>query len=191
MRRRELLASASLGAIAGCTIGGEPPDTDSFRLSMPTLDGKELPRRYTCDGEGVSPPLRVEGIPEQVVSLAIVGEWLRGYTPQTIWILWGIAADGSIELPADIPNERRIEQPIDAVQGRNDERSIGYRPPCHETPDHQEYRFIAYALPDQLDLDPGADRDTFDSEIETGLSDVSSTTLRVRYGRFTDPSAAG
>jgi phosphatidylethanolamine-binding protein (PEBP) family uncharacterized protein len=190
MRRRELLVSVSIAATAGCTIGGEPPATDSFTLSIPTVNDEALPRRYTCDGEGVSPPLRIEGVPERAASLAIVGEWLRGYTPQTIWLLWGVTAEDPIELPVGIPNERRIDQSITAVQGRNDERSIGYRPPCHETPDHQEYRFIAYALPDRLDLDPGDDRDAFDTAIETELSDVSSTTFRVRYDRFPDSPVA-
>lgn len=188
MRRRELLASVALSATAGCTIGGDPPEIGGLRLSSPAFDGETLPERYTCDGAGISPPLQLEGVPEAAASVAIVGEWLRSYTPRTIWLLWGIDAERSLELPEAIPAERRIDTPIDAVQGSNDERSIGYRPPCHETPDYQEYRFVARALPERLSLDPGADREAFDSAIETELSEVSSTSFRVRYDRFEDRS---
>jgi phosphatidylethanolamine-binding protein (PEBP) family uncharacterized protein len=184
MRRRALLASIPLAATGGCTIGSERPDIEGLQLSSPALDGETLPRRYSCDGAGISPPLRIEGVPEVAASIAIVGEWLRSYTPQTIWLLWGIPAEPSIELPEGIPPDRRPDSPTSAVHGSNDEGEIGYRPPCHETPDHQEYRFIARALPERLSLEPGADREAFDTAIETELSEISSTTLRFRYDRF-------
>lgn len=184
MRRREVLATVPIAAIGGCTIGGEPPDRDGFELSLPSTEDDNLPQRYTCDGAGDSPPLRIDRVPAEATSIAIIGEWLRSYTPRTIWLLWGLSAEESLELPAGLPNDPRLDSLGEAVQGQNDERSIGYRPPCHETPDHQEYRFIAFALPEEPDLTPGDDRDAFDSAIESQLSDAASTTLRVRYERF-------
>ncbi|WP_299234822.1 YbhB/YbcL family Raf kinase inhibitor-like protein [Natronomonas sp.] len=184
MRRRHLLAALSLSALSGCTIGGEPPSGDSFRLSIPALDGGDLPQRYTCDGVGESPPVSIEGIPAPASSVALVGEWLRSYTPRTIWLLWGLPAEGSVDLPAGIPGDRRVTGPIAATQGQNDEREIGYRSPCHETPDDQEYRLVAYALTEGLDLEPGADRDAFDAAIEPRLDEAPSTTVRFRYERF-------
>jgi phosphatidylethanolamine-binding protein (PEBP) family uncharacterized protein len=184
MRRRELLTSVSLAVTGGCTIGGEPPEIGDFRISSPVIEDGTLPERYTCDGAGISPPLRLAGVPEQAESIGLVGEWLRSYTPQTIWLAWDIPAEASVDLPGGIPTDRRVESPVTAVQGANDEGTIGYRPPCHETPEYQEYRFVARALPERLDLRPGADRDAFDSAIQPELSDVSSTTLRVRYDRF-------
>lgn len=186
MRRRELLAALPAVAAAGCTIGGNPPspDGDEFDLSVAGLDGEALPERYTCDGVGESPPLRIDGIPDGATSVAVAGEWLRGYTPQTIWLLWGVPAAAPVEIPAGLPNDARIESPIDARQGENDEGGVGYRSPCHETADNQAYRFIAFALPAALDLESGTDRDAFDDAIERDFSNVSSTTLRVRYERF-------
>jgi len=186
MRRRELVASLSVVATAGCTIGGDPPSGEggSLDLTVPGLDDGELPVRYTCDGAGESPPIRIEGVPDAAESVAVVGEWLRGYTPRTIWLLWDLSADDSLEIPAGIPEGERIDSPIDATQGRNDEGTPAYRSPCHETDDNQQYRFIAFALPERPDLDPGADRDAFDAALEAKFSDVSSTTFRVRYDRF-------
>ena len=188
MRRRELVAALPAVAVAGCTIGGDPPSADGgdFSLEIPGVGG-ELPERYTCDGVGESPPLRAEQVPEGAAAIAVAGEWLRGYTPQTIWLLWGLPADDPFELPAGIPSGERVETPIEAIQGTNDEERVGYRSPCHETADDQAYRFIAFALPEPLDIAPGAGRDAFDDAIERDLSNVSTTTVQVRYERFEEP----
>ena len=37
-------------------------------------NNKLIPSKYTCDGEEVSPPLIVEGIPEKTKSLALIME---------------------------------------------------------------------------------------------------------------------
>jgi len=186
MRRRELVAALPAALSAGCTIGGEPgrPVENDFSVALPGLEGGLLPERYTCDGTGESPPLRIEGVPDAAESLAVVGEWLRGYTPQTIWLLWGLPAADPIELPAGVPDRERLESPPGARQGANDGGTVGYRSPCHETADNQAYRFIAHALPEHIDLAPGAGRDAFDDAVERDLAAVSSTSLRVRYERF-------
>lgn len=186
MRRRELVAALPVALSAGCTIGGDAgqPTRDPFSIVLPGLEDGLLPERYTCDGSGDSPPLRIEGVPDAAESVAVVGEWLRGYTPQTIWLLWGLPATDHIELPAGLPDRERLDSPADARQGTNGEGTVGYRSPCHETADDQAYRFIAHALPGRPDLDPGAGRDAFDDAIERDLSAISSTSLRVRYERF-------
>ncbi len=32
--------------------------------------GAKIPSKYTCDGEELSPPLHIEGVPEKTISLA-------------------------------------------------------------------------------------------------------------------------
>ena len=186
MRRRELVAALPAVLSAGCTIGGEPERAgeNDFSVALPGLEDGLLPERYTCDGTGESPPLRIEGVPDAAESVAVVGEWLRGYTPQTIWLLWGVPATDPLELPAGIPDRERLDSPEGASQGLNGGGTVGYRSPCHETADDQAYRFVAHALPERPELTPGADRDAFDDAIERDLSAVSSTSLRVRYERF-------
>jgi len=181
MRRREVLATLSLAATAGCTIGGEPPEPDDLALTSPAIDGEALPVRFTCDGAGVSPPLRIEGVPDRTASLAVVGEWLYSYMPGAIWLLWGLAPDDPLSIPEAVPETPRLEEPEGAVQGTNDEGFVGYRSPCHETPEDDEYRFTLLALESEPDLSPGADREAFDDAIE-GLV-LSSTTLPVTYDR--------
>ena len=181
MRRRALLSTLSLAATAGCTIGGEPPEPDGLTLQAPAFEDGTIPVRYTCDGEGVSPPLRIEGVPDRTDSLAVVGEWLYEFLPGTIWLLWELPPEDPIEIPEGLPEQPRLDDPEGAVQGTNDEGYVGYRSPCHETPDHDEYRFNVLALESSPDVDPGADRDEFDDATE-GLV-LSSTSLTVRYDR--------
>ena len=62
-----LVVSALL--IAGCG-GGEKPEAPLLGAvrtlgieSTAFRDGGTIPRRYTCDGEGISPPLSWSGVP--------------------------------------------------------------------------------------------------------------------------------
>lgn len=186
MRRRSLLATVGAVATAGCTIGGTPPSGDGFRIRAPAFENGTIPERYTCDGAGVSPPLTVERIPDRAESVAIAGEWLQSFNPasgpSTIWLLWGLPAENPLEIPEGIPPEPHPETFPNAAQGSNDEGSVGYRSPCHETPDDNEYRFIALALSEHPDVEAGAVRDDFDDAIESTV--VASTSVRVTYDRF-------
>lgn len=185
MRRRGLLATVGAGLTAGCTIGGDPPGGDDFQLRAPAFDDG-IPERCTCDGPGVSPRLLVDGIPDGTESIAIIGEWLQQYDPaagpSTIWLLWNLPAEDPLELPAGIDETEHPPEVDSAIQGRNDEGWVGYRPPCHETPGDDEYRFIALALESTPDIEPGADRDVFDDAIEREIR--SSISLHATYDRF-------
>ncbi|MES3517932.1 MAG: YbhB/YbcL family Raf kinase inhibitor-like protein [Natronomonas sp.] len=182
MRRREFLATASAVAVGGCTIGGEPPER-TFTVSAPAFEA-ELPVRFTCDGEGVSPPLVVDGIPDPASSVAVVGEWFQdGAVPEwrTLWLVWDLPAE-PFELPEDRPNGPELDDPAGAIQGTNDEGFVGYRSPCHEIPGENSYRFVALAVESTPEIDPGANRDAFDDAIEPLI--VASDAVEVRYERF-------
>jgi phosphatidylethanolamine-binding protein (PEBP) family uncharacterized protein len=186
MRRRALLATVGAAAIGGCTIGGEPPTRDGLSLRAPTFEEGTIPERYTCDGAGVSPPLVVEDLPDRTESVAIAGEWLQSFNPasgpSTIWLLWGLPADDPLEIPENIAPEPTPDAVPGAKQGRNSEGEIGYRSPCHESPDDNEYRFIALALSEPPDVDAGIARDTFDDAVESTV--IASTSIRATYDRF-------
>jgi len=184
MRRRALLTSvpvALAAATAGCTIGGEPPPGDDLSLSSPAFE-RSIPVRFTCDGAGDSPPLTVSDVPDVTGSLAVLGEWLQGYDPGTIWTVWDLPPSDPLSVPAGRPVEPRLDDPPGAAQGRNDEGTVGYRPPCHETPGDDEYRFSVLALESEPDLDPGAGRDAFDDAVESLV--LSSNSFTAVYERF-------
>jgi phosphatidylethanolamine-binding protein (PEBP) family uncharacterized protein len=35
-------------------------------------DNGTIPSKYTCDGDNINPPLEIEGVPEEAVSLALL-----------------------------------------------------------------------------------------------------------------------
>ncbi len=182
MRRRELLAALPLTVTAaGCTVG-EAPDDDGFTFSIPPFDDGEIPERYTCDGAGESPPFEVDGVPSDVESIALVGEWLSGTSPGTIWLLWNVAAESRIQVPSGLEADVELDDPANARQGTNDEGEIGYRPPCHETPDDEQYRFSVLALETTPALEGGANRDDFDDAVEANV--LASESVIATYERF-------
>src|SRR5262250_498274 len=55
----------------GSLRAGEPPMP--IRVSSPAfMDGARIPRKYTCDGDNVAPPIEWSGMPDGARSVAIV-----------------------------------------------------------------------------------------------------------------------
>ena len=110
----------------------------SFTLSSPAFaDGGSIPRRHSCDGPDLSPPLAWSGAPAGTAAFALVVEDpdARNFVH---WVVAGIAgdADGLPEaLPAAGP----------PTQGRNDFGRRGWGGPCPPSGTHR-YVFTLYAL---------------------------------------------
>ena len=46
---------------------------DALRVSSPVFDnGQPIPARFTADGADLSPELRIDGLPEGTMSLALI-----------------------------------------------------------------------------------------------------------------------
>ena len=117
-------------------------NTDGFRLTSPDVaEGGTIPRRFTCDGEDVSPALEWAGAPDGTAALVLMVDDpdARGFVH---WIVLDMAATASGGLP-----EGASTSPDAPRQGRNDFGRIGYGGPCPppgEGPHH--YAFTVTAL---------------------------------------------
>jgi Raf kinase inhibitor-like YbhB/YbcL family protein len=124
--------------------------------------GQPIPRRHSCEGEDVSPPLSWTGLPEGASSLALIvddPDAPRGTF--THWLGWGLdPATGGLGEGEAAP-----------VEGRNDFGETGYRGPC-PPPGHGRHRYFfrLHALEDELELEPGAER----AELEEALAGRSA-----------------
>lgn len=115
-------------------------------------EGGMIPKKYTCDGADVSPPLAWDQVPEGTKSIALIsddpdapmGTWVH-------WVLYDLPA-GERELPEGVPAQEVL--PNGAKQGTNDFRRIGYGGPCPPGGIHRYY-FKVYALDTVLGLEPG------------------------------------
>ncbi|MDS0298403.1 YbhB/YbcL family Raf kinase inhibitor-like protein [Halogeometricum sp. S1BR25-6] len=157
-------------------------DVAGLAVVSPAFErGEALPRRYTCDGAGESPPLAVAGVPEEATSLALVVDDpdAPGQKPFVHWLLWNVPADTD-EIPAGVPKEEIALG--GARQGRNDGGTLGYFAACPSRGDDpHEYRVTVYALDRTLDLHPGARHDEVARAIDDAL--VEQTTLTATYRR--------
>lgn len=117
-------------------------------------DGENIPPAYTCDGEGVSPPLHVSDVPPDTESLALTIDDpdapVRTFHHLVVWNI-----DKST---------RSIEAgfvPKGAVVGNNSAGVVGYAAACPPFGEHR-YVFTVYALDTELILSAGANRSEFD-----------------------------
>lgn len=119
-------------------------------------DGEEIPEKYTCDGEDVSPPLEWTAVPEQTKTLAIICD--DPDAPMGTWVHWVVfnIPGNTAQLSEGVPPERELD--VGAIQGMNDFKKIGYGGPCPPSGIHR-YFFKIYALDAELDLPAGAAKD--------------------------------
>ena len=115
-------------------------------------NGGEIPSRYTCEGEDVSPPLVWTGVPETARSLVLIVDDPDAPDPKAPkmiwvhWVLYNIPPDVS-GLPEGIVPENL---PSGMVEGLNDWNRIGYGGPCPPIGRHRYFHKL-YALDTVLD----------------------------------------
>ncbi|AEG18781.1 YbhB/YbcL family Raf kinase inhibitor-like protein [Methanobacterium paludis] len=114
-------------------------------------EGNPIPKRYTCDGLNVSPPLEMSGVQESAKSLAIICE--DPDAPSGVWTHWVIfnIPPESKTLPEGVEMDELLED--GSKQGLNDSGMVGYSGPCPPGGTHRYY-FRVYALDSKLDLPP-------------------------------------
>jgi len=135
--------------------------------------GGIIPQKYSCDGEGINPPLALEGVPDQVKSLVLIFDDpdAPGGT-FTHWLVWNI--DPKITEIA----ENSIPQ--NGVVGRNSGGKTGYFPPCPPSGTHR-YIFKIFALDSILDLPAGSNRAKLESAMQNHIIDQAE--LQGKYSR--------
>jgi Raf kinase inhibitor-like YbhB/YbcL family protein len=119
-------------------------------------DGAAIPKKYTCDGQDVSPPLAWTGVPANAKSLALIcddpdapmGTWVH-------WVLWGMTPS-TPSLPEGVPRDPVL--PGGARQGLNSGSKAGYNGPCPPPGKPHRYFFKLYALDTVLDLPERANK---------------------------------
>ncbi len=119
-----------------------------------------IPVAHTGDGKDVSPALMWSGVPEGTKELALIVDDPDAPTPQP-WVHWVMYKIPPSEtgLPKGIATSPKLENPKDALQGKNSWGTIGYRGPA-PPPGHgvHHYHFKLYALDTELSAEAGLDK---------------------------------
>ena len=88
-------------------------------------NGSDIPTKYTCDGEDISPPLKWNSVPEGTKSIALIAD--DPDAPSGTWVHWVLYALPSevTELPEGVPTSESTS--VGALQGTNDFGRLGLR----------------------------------------------------------------
>jgi Raf kinase inhibitor-like YbhB/YbcL family protein len=135
-------------------------------------DGRDIPRRHTCDGENLSPPLAFGAIPSGTRELALLVEDPDAPSGTFVhWVAWGIdPAKASLPEGESTPGS-----------GTNGFGKVGYGGPCPPRGPAHRYVFIVFALSGRLDLSGGASADELRRAVGTDL--LGEGRLTGRYAR--------
>ena len=161
-------------AVAGCGYNAEGGGKKMLQVSSSAFgQGKAIPKKYTGEGEDVSPPLAWSDAPAGTKELALICE--DPDAPQTDpwvhWVIYKIPADTK-ELPEGVEQKPRPKVPAGAEQGANswpEGQNIGYRGPMPPPGRPHHYHFSVYALDVELSVEPGLDKKTLGKAMQSHI----------------------
>ena len=78
--------------------------------------GKLIPKKYTCDGKEINPPLSIDGVPREAQTLVLIVD--DPDAPSGTfdhWVVWNIP-----------PSNEIGENTVPGIEGMNGARQMGY-----------------------------------------------------------------
>lgn len=117
---------------------------------------KPIPRKYSCDGQDINPPMKIEGLPNEAKTLVLIVD--DPDAPSGTfdhWVVWNI--------PASMANIG--ENAVPGMEGMNSARQQGYMGPCPPSGTHR-YFFKVYALDTALTLSIGSKKKDVEKAME-------------------------
>lgn len=141
-------------------------------------DGCLIPRKYTCEGEELSPPLEIQEIPKEAKSLVLimddpdVPKHLRKDGMWVHWVLFNIPKE-----TRTIEENRLPEGTLGMGTGM-----MGYQGPCPPDREHR-YFFKLYALDTWLNLKEGSTKEDVEKAMEGHILELSSFIGRYEKGQ--------
>lgn len=118
--------------------------------------GQLIPSKFSYEGQNVSPPLNLNGIPKGTKSLALIVD--DPDAPNGVvdhWVAWNLVPTDHLSEGSKTPN-----------QGVNTYGTLGYRGPNPPPGKPHRYFFKVYALDVQLDLPNGSNKAALEAAIE-------------------------
>ena len=152
----------------------------SFHVSSAAFaPGETIPKKFTCDGPDVSPPLTWSDAPPGTQSFALITD--DPDAPAGIWVHWVIfdLPPSVHELAEGVPKQEDL--PNHARQGMTDFRKVGYGGPCPPPGKAHRYFFKLYALDGRLNLKPGATKADLERAMQGHI--LGQAELMGRYRR--------
>lgn len=158
MQRKLIVSIVMFGICTSASIAADTPKALSV-TSTAIAEGVTIPKKYTKDGDDVSPPLSWSKGPDGTKSYAIDcedpdapgGTWWH-------WIMFNLAPEAT-SLAENQAKSASSAQGV--LQGSNDFHKPGYNGPAPPAGKVHHYYFKVMALDTKLSLSENADKDAF------------------------------
>lgn len=137
----------------------------------------QIPSKYTCDGENVSPPLTITGVPAEAKSLVLImddPDVPPNVREDGMWDHWVV-----FNIPPDVGEIPEGKEPA-GTPGIGTGGNTAYYGPCPPDREHR-YFFKLYALSDKLDLPEKSDKITVERALDGRV--IDRAVLMGRYER--------
>jgi len=155
--------------------------TMAFSISSPSFqNGKDIPKKFTCDAEDVSPALSWTDPPQGSKSFALIAD--DPDAPRGTWTHWVLfdLPPAMTSLPEGVPKVGELTGG-GGRQGTNDFPKIGYGGPCPPPGKPHRYFFKLYALDTKLNLKAGASKQDVEQSMQNHI--LGKAELMGKYGR--------
>jgi Raf kinase inhibitor-like YbhB/YbcL family protein len=127
-----------------------------LQVTSPSFKNNDvIPQKFSCEGDNISPALKIRNIPHGTKTLAVIL-----FDPDALpdgfvhWVLWNLP-----------PASKIPEKIMTGAKGNNGSGEIGYTGPCPPTGIHH-YQFTVYALDTKLSLPETSGKKELESAIE-------------------------
>lgn len=154
MKQGKILLAAliTVGAVLTSAIASNAREKEVFVMSLTLISSAfrhngDIPVRYTCDGNDVSPPLSWSGVPVGTRSLALIlddPDAPDPKAPKMTWVHWVLynMPPGTTSLAEGVATKNL---PKGSLEGINDWKRAGYGGPCPPVGRHRYFHKL-YAL---------------------------------------------
>ena len=179
------LAVFSLGLIRAHQRRADADIADGQKAASITIsssnfaDGDRIPKKFTCDGDGLSPDIKLPLQPAGTKGFALVMDDpdAGGFVH---WLVYNIPTS-----TRDISEgaSSRLQLPAGSEEGTNSLNKVGYFGPCPPNSKPHHYIFRLYALDVDLDLPAGQTKKQLAAAVEGHvLAEGQMTGLYTRGG---------
>lgn len=138
------------------------------------LDFLVFPPSHTCDGNNLSPRIRISGVRAASLAVMAVNPFQPSCCSFCPWLIWNLPP--AAEIPGGIPPDPVVTRPVTAHQGRNDQGTTGYAGPCPPQGSTHRYTFKVYGLDALLDIPPGSTKDALIAAMRGHVLQYGDTT---------------
>ena len=166
MNRNFLFIALFCIILSGCNLNHPIININNINMQLTSpafTNNSNLPAKYTCDGQGINPPLMIAEVPANALSLALVSDDPDAPMGTYVhWVVWNIN-----------PKITEVKEgivPSGANLGKTSSGTTGYVSPCPPSGTHRYY-FKVYALDIKLELTPNAGKDNLERAIQGHILD--------------------